>query len=85
MSNASRNAGSSPVRDVPADVGSLSNALRRSVLAPVRFLAFWTAVLLPLAYLPLVYGGLQGGESTVLLSLVVVNALALVVGHGYGE
>lgn len=83
MSNSSGNAaGASTVRTTAADLVS-STTLRRSVLAPLRFLSFWAAVLLPLTYLPLVHGGLTGNESTVLAALVVINAVALVVGHGY--
>ncbi|MFB6301639.1 MAG: hypothetical protein ABEH78_02075 [Haloferacaceae archaeon] len=75
---------SSRVRDVPVDVArGLRTALRRSVLAPLRFLAFWASILLPLAYLPLVHGGLTGSEPTVLGALLVANLGALLVGHGY--
>lgn len=84
MSNTPNPAGSSPVRDTPADAArGFRTALRRSVLAPLRFLAFWAAVLLPLVYLPLLHGGLSGGEPTVLGALLAVNVAALVVGHGY--
>lgn len=85
MSNSSRTAvGSAPARDAPAESAALvRTALRRSVLAPLRFLGFWAAVLLPLAYLPLVHGGLTGGESTVLVTMVAVNVVSLVIGHGY--
>ena len=86
MSNASTPTGSSPVRDAPADsVGSFRTVVRRSVLTPLRFLAFWAAILLPLAYLPLIHGGLTGSEPTVLGALVAVNVVSLVVGHGYRE
>lgn len=84
MSNTSNPAGSSPVRDAPADaVRGFRAALRRSVLAPLRFLSFWASILLPLAYLPLLHGGLTGSEPTVLVALVAINALALLAGHGY--
>ncbi|MFB6160675.1 MAG: hypothetical protein ABEJ61_05800 [Haloferacaceae archaeon] len=83
MSVPPQNAGESVARLRP-DV-SVSNALRRTVLTPVRFLAFWAAVLLPLVYIPLVHNGLHGGETTVLAALLVANALALLVGHGYAR
>lgn len=83
MSVPPQSAGESAARLLPGE--SLSNVLRQTVLTPVRFLSFWAAVLLPLVYLPLVYDGLSGSETTVLAALLVMNALALVVGHGYAK
>ena len=51
--------------------------------APLRFVAFWTAIALPFLYLPLLIGGLTGGEPTVFGALLLANAGALVVGHDY--
>lgn len=82
MSSASGSATGSAA-DLPVDPASVRTVLRQSVLAPLRFLGFWAAVFLPLAYLPLVHGGLDAGETTVLAALAVVNALAVVLGHGY--
>jgi hypothetical protein len=67
------------------DGEAVGAALRHAVVDPLRALSFWTAVLLPLAYLPLVADGLGAGEPTVLLALVVVNAAALVLGHGHAR
>lgn len=53
------------------------------VVAPLRFLAFWAAVALPFLYLPLLVGGLDGQQTTVFVSLLLANAVALVVGHEY--
>lgn len=83
MPNTSTPTGSSPVRDAPDSVHGFRAALRRSVLAPLRFLSFWASILLPLAYLPLLHGGLTGGETTVLGALVAINALALFLGHDH--
>lgn len=84
MSNTSSPTGSSPVRNGPADAArGFRAALRRSVLAPLRFLAFWASILLPLAYVPLLHGGLSGSEPTILGALVAVNAAALLVGHDH--
>ncbi|MFB6079731.1 MAG: hypothetical protein ABEJ81_01840 [Haloferacaceae archaeon] len=55
------------------------------MLSPLRFLAFWASILLPLAYLPLVYDGLTGSEPTVLGALLAVNVIAVLVGHGHGN
>lgn len=67
------------------DGEAVGAALRHAVVDPLRALSFWTAVLLPLAYLPLVANGLGNGETSVLFALVVVNAAALVVGHGHAR
>ena len=51
---------------------------------PVRALAFWLAVVLPFAYLPLLAGGI-GTEADLFTfaGLVAANAVALLVGHGH--
>ena len=61
------------------------DALRNAVVVPLRALSFWTAVLLPLAYFPLVADGLESGETSVLLVLVAVNAVALLLGHEHAR
>jgi len=58
---------------------------RAVVVAPLRFLAFWTAVALPFLYLPLLLGGLDGQRIPVFLGLLTLNAVTLVVGHEYGQ
>lgn len=55
------------------------------VVAPLRFLAFWTAVALPFLYLPLLAGGLDGQQATVFVGLLLMNAVALLVGHEHGQ
>jgi hypothetical protein len=50
----------------------------------VRALAFWTAVALPVAYLPLLATGLDSLQVVVaFVTLVAVNVCALVVGQSY--
>jgi ABC-type Fe3+-siderophore transport system permease subunit len=55
-----------------------------TAVKPVRAAAFWLAVVLPFAYLPLLAGGF-GGESELLtfVGLVAANAVALLVGHDH--
>ncbi|SFR55775.1 hypothetical protein [Halogeometricum limi] len=55
------------------------------VAYPIQFVAFWLAVALPFLYLPLLYGGLSGGQATVFGSLLALNAAALIVGHGHSR
>jgi hypothetical protein len=55
----------------------------RSLRGPVQALGFWSAVLLPFASLYLLADGLAGSELAPLVALLVLNALALVVGHDH--
>lgn len=80
-----------PRTDRPSDAQALTmlatvatrsaSSLAAVTVTGVRAVAFWVAVALPFCYLPLLVGGLGGGELTLLAALVVANALALVVGH----
>ena len=54
-----------------------------SVVNGVRRLAFWAAVVLPLAYLPLLSTPIDGRTSLALVALVAVNVVCLLVGHDY--
>jgi len=58
---------------------------RISALAirPLRFVGFWTGVLAPLAYPPLLFGGLDTGSLVLLIGVVVANVLGLLLGRGY--
>ena len=48
--------------------------------------AFWAAVLLPFCSLALLLGGLGTTVEYIgFIALVVVNVVALIVGHGYGR
>jgi hypothetical protein len=57
----------------------------RTALHSAQFAAFCAAIVLPLTYLPLLTNGLSLQEATVLATLLAVHAVALVVGHGYGD
>ena len=50
---------------------------------PFEFAGFWSAVLLPILYLPMLVGGFTGGQRIAFGVLVAVHAVALVAGHGY--
>jgi hypothetical protein len=63
-----------PTRVEPP-LGSLVGGLKR--------LAFWAAVVLPLAYLPLLSSPIDTQQSLVLVALVAVNVVCLLVGHDY--
>lgn len=51
--------------------------------AATRAAAFWLAVLLPLSYGPIIWGGITGVEGSWLLGLLLLNVAALVAGHGH--
>lgn len=55
----------------------------RRLTAPVRAVAFWTAVVLPSLYLVALASGVDGGELVSLAVLAVVNAVALFLGRGH--
>jgi hypothetical protein len=60
-------------------------ALVSLVLAPLRAVAFWTAALLPFAYLPLLATGTATARPAAFAALLAVNAVAFVVGHGHNR
>ena len=53
-------------------------------VAIARTLGFWAAVVLPLAYLPLIaFGPAPASDPTVIGTVIGVNLVAIVVGHGH--
>ena len=63
------------------DLQSVAESSFRILAAPVRFTGFWSAVVLPLLYVPIL-GGFAGDQSAFAV-LLAVHALSLVVGHDY--
>lgn len=55
----------------------------KKLLAPVQFVGFWSAVALPFGYLPLLYGSRFAPSIDALGPLLVLNLVAMLVGHGY--
>lgn len=75
---------STQVRETLRDArgAALAEVLRR----PFEALAFWSAVLLPFAYVPLLVGGFETTSSVALFgALLVANAVALLVGHDHNR
>jgi hypothetical protein len=69
---------------VPAP--SVQPSVSKILLTPVRALAFWTAVVLPLTYLPVLATGLDSLQmGLAFVALLAVNVCALVVGQPYGR
>ena len=65
--------------DIDAEV------LQSTIATPVRFVGFWSAVVLPFVYLPLLFTGLQGTYLTAFLLLVGVHILSIVAGREYNS
>lgn len=75
----------------PSTSGALSESrveqFTHYLRGPVQALAFWAAIAIPFAYLPILTTGFEGGTSPLwtFAALVVANVVALVIGHGYGR
>lgn len=53
---------------------------------PIRKIGFWTAIVLPFLYVPLLVTGLSTATETgTFLVLLAVNLLALYVGHAHRQ
>lgn len=75
-------------RTVPPAIQPAAESVVRRSLASVRVFAFWTAILLPLVYLPALFGGGSDtlglvGQPLVVLGLLALNLLAFLVGHDH--
>jgi hypothetical protein len=73
-----------------ASPARIADQLRRGARTAVDYVrpllqatAFWSAVVMPFLYVPLLLGGLTGGEFTTFVGLLLVNALVLVLGHNH--
>jgi|AntRauTorcE11897_2_1112592.scaffolds.fasta_scaffold226595_1 hypothetical protein len=53
------------------------------LVSVLRRLAFWAAVVLPLAYLPLLSSPVDDTELLVFVALAALNVVCLLVGHDY--
>jgi len=66
--------------------GDIELCLASSLRTLVHAIAFWTAVLLPFAYVPLLATGLDSVPvALTFVVLIAVNVCALVVGQPYGR
>jgi uncharacterized membrane protein len=68
------------------DGDRLLERLAPHVADSVRKTGFWTAIVLPFLYVPLLATGLStAAETATFLALLVLNLAALYVGHAYGR
>ena len=63
----------------------LVEAPLRTVLAPVQFVGFWSAVVLPLVLVPMLLTGAANRSPLLFAAIVVVNVLAAVTGRNYNS
>ncbi|MEF8800775.1 MAG: hypothetical protein V5A38_02605 [Halolamina sp.] len=56
-------------------------SLRSALLEPVQAIAFWTAIGLPLVYVPMLATGAVWQNPVAVLAILVLNIVAFVVGH----
>ena len=75
-----------PSNRIDEETTALRTAARvgSTAIKPVRAVAFWLAVALPFAYLPMLAGGIgTEAELVTFAALVAANAVALLVGHDH--
>jgi hypothetical protein len=69
-----------------AGFATVLSRLRPPASAVVGAAGFWTAVVLPLCYVPLLLTGLETARDAALLaSLVLLHLLALTAGHAHNR
>lgn len=64
---------------------TVARRIGTAIRGSVQTTAFWLAVLAPLAYPVLLYGGVDAGETFALFCVIVLNVAALVLGRGYNR
>lgn len=62
---------------------TLAETVTVLAVVPVQFVSFWVATLLPLTYLPLLAAGVPESHPVGFVGVLVANAVAFVLGHGY--
>jgi len=82
-------AGSSPTSDGRNDGDDSDGRLERAVpglATSIRAVGFWTAIGMPILYVPLLATGLTSSlDGLLFLGLVVGHSLALYVGHAHRQ
>ncbi|WP_135824117.1 hypothetical protein [Halorussus ruber] len=66
-----------------ADALAFARSALDTAAKPFEFAGFWSAVLLPMAYVPMLVGGFAGEQRAVFGLLLAAHAVSLVAGHGY--
>ena len=73
-------------QNTSVDAGSaaaFAQQCTHAIRASIRRVSFWSAILLPLVYLPLLSGGLGPQTGYIAVGLLALNLIALLVGHNH--
>jgi hypothetical protein len=76
-----------PTPDRPATPNWTALAERSisTLLTPVQFAGFWTAVLLPFVLFPMLVSGMASEQLVPFVALLATNLVALVLGRDYNR
>ncbi|AUX07743.1 hypothetical protein AArcSl_0085 [Halalkaliarchaeum desulfuricum] len=66
---------------VPGTAGTMAESAVSRLGETVRVLAFWGAILLPLAYVPVLHESVAGQRVDLFLLLLVLHVACILVGH----
>ena len=69
--------------DGPAGPLMYAESAVKTLTKPFQFAGFWSAVVLPFVYAPILVGGIAGGQRLTFVGLLALHAVALIAGHGY--
>ncbi|KTG30885.1 hypothetical protein AUR66_05770 [Haloferax profundi] len=74
---------------IPSTTDSIAldfaSTVGRLAYQPIEAVAFWSAVALPIAYLPLLANGLTSADVPLFVGLLALHATALVLGRGHAQ
>ena len=69
--------------DDPANPLTYAESAAKVLTKPFQFAGFWSAVVLPFVYAPILLGGVAAGQRTTFVGLLALHAVTLLAGHGY--
>ena len=69
--------------DQPPNNRTTIQAACRHGVRHIKIAMFWSAIILPVGYLPLLIGGLHNFETIIFITLVAFNIIALYIGHDH--
>lgn len=89
MSNAPSTLDPRPVtgtaREPTTDFPTLVRAVGKTLHRQFQFAGFWSAILLPVIYVPMLVSGAVAARPSAFVTLLAVHAAALVAGHDYHD
>lgn len=66
----------------PANGGTMTESILSHLTELVRIVAFWGAILLPLAYVPVLHESIAGQRVDLFLLVLALHVACIVIGHG---